>query len=75
MHFGAEELKRHRATDQRSSDVLEKTGKNPHYHQQDETALPVMGKILWQRNRHVTVFKMARQQRETHPADKADWRG
>jgi hypothetical protein len=70
MHFGAEELMRHRATDQRSSDVIQKTGKNPHHHQQDETALPVMRKILWQRHRHVTFFKMARQQRKTHQQTK-----
>ena len=29
-----------------------------------------MGKILWQRHRHVTFFKMARQQRETHQQTK-----
>src|SRR6266550_4505630 len=66
MHFGAEELMRHRATDQRRSDVVEKTGKNPYHHQQQETAFPIMRKILRQNQRHMAFLEMARQQSETH---------
>src|SRR5438034_8306525 len=70
MHSGSEELMRHRATDQRRSDVVEKTGKNPHHHQQQETAFPIMRKILRQNQRHVALLEMARQQSETHEQTK-----
>ena len=43
MHFAAEKLVGDGATDERAGDVVEKAGKNPHYHlQQQETAFPVM---------------------------------
>src|SRR6266480_6221345 len=66
MYFAEEDLMSHRPPNQCRCDVVEKTGKQPRYRQQHEAALPIVRKKFWEHNRHVTLFKMTRQQRKTH---------
>jgi len=74
MHFGAEELMRHRATDQRS-DVIEKTGKNPHYHQQDGNRPSSHGEDTLATPPARDFFQNGATTTQNPSADKADWRG
>ena len=65
MHLVAEHCGGHGATDQRGRDVVEKTRNHEHQHQQHEAAFPVIRQIVRQHGRHIAVFKMFGEQRET----------
>ena len=66
MNLALEELMRHCAADQRGGDVVEKAREHEHHDEQDETAFPVVREVLGQDDRHMTLFKMPREQRKAH---------